>query len=173
MAQAVDGYRALDVVRDQLRSDRPDLGALGQAAARLPPKLVEVRTPELCDKVVASPAVAAAVMVLLHAPRLAEACSRKLRAELGMNSRPVHVVLAFVLVNAEQQSAQIATMIQAGVRTDLDQRVRTAVARCSQKRLGEMTVQAESLGPKWSELWNALVRADRRRLMRWRRADGR
>ncbi|MFR9775146.1 GTPase-associated protein 1-related protein [Micromonospora sp. MS34] len=171
--RAVQGHLALSAVLDQVLSVRPDVGILNLAAVRVPPPLVDARMPELCEAIVGAPMAAAAFAVLTHAPQLTEACSRKLRGELMANSRPAHVALAFVLVNVERQSAEMAAMIQAGTHAELDRQVRVVVARCSQKRLDEMTTQVDGVGPMWSARWKALVRSTRRGLFRRLRPDGR
>ncbi|WP_262284268.1 GTPase-associated protein 1-related protein [Micromonospora sp. MA102] len=173
VGRAVDAHLALAAVLDQVRAVRPDLGMLNLASVRLPPPLVDARLPQLCDALVAAPVAAAAFTVLTHVPRLTEACARKLRAELRNNSRPAHVALAFVLVNVERQSAEMAAMIQTGTHADLDRQVRVVVARCSQKRLDEMTMQVQGVGPMWSTRWETLVRTTRRGVFRRLRPDGR
>lgn len=172
VARAIHGHRALTVALEQLASPRPDIDELTLALRHVPARLVAARVRELCDALAAAPA-AAAFAVLVHAPQLTEPCSRKIRGELMGNSNPAHVALAFVLVHIERQSATMAAMVQPGTHADLDRMVRTAVIRCSQKRLDDMTAQVEAVGPMWLARWRTLVRDNRRGLLRRLRPGGR
>ncbi|MGC5334480.1 GTPase-associated protein 1-related protein [Micromonospora sp. DT62] len=173
VARAIAACRALAGVLDQLARSRPDIGRLTLTVQHLPPQLVSARLRELCDALAAAPAAAAAFAVLTHATQLIEPYSRKVRAELMRSSTPAHVALAFVLVHLERQSATLAALVPPGIHADLDRKVRTAVARCSQKRLDEMTAQVEGVGPMWSAQWRRLVGANRRGLLRRLRRGGR
>ncbi|WP_406065045.1 GTPase-associated protein 1-related protein [Micromonospora sp. NBC_00860] len=165
---AITGHRALAYVFDQLADPTFDGSALLRALDDVPPHLAWAQMPDLCEAITRAPVVAVALTVLthVHVQQLTEPCSRKLCGELMNNSNPAHVALAFVLLNIGSQSAVMASMIQPGVRADLDRQVRTVVSRCSEKRFREITTHIDGLGPMWSALWKTFARSHRRGLVR-------